>query len=225
MIDENRPITNQAGNEEGNEGVSCHFAAPLGTITSGRLIFASGAANIQIGASGELSELYAAHFEGHIPSVRVQDGIITIQYRRHLLFDGWSSLRQPLAKIALNSFIPWEIEFRAGLSRLTADLSALHLQAVDMGSVSTAELTLPVPTNSANVYLSGSASELILHRPATVALRLQIAGAASQLTLDGQRLGAMGDGIRWQSSNYNEASHRYDIGIAGSVSNLTIDTL
>jgi hypothetical protein len=201
------------------------FGLPLGKTTSGRLVFASGAAGVQISASPSPSELYRAHFERHIPSIRVQDGIIIVQYRRYLLLDRLAYLREPLACIGLNRAIPWEIEFRDGVSRLTADLRKLHLRSLDLGSVSTAMLNLPTPDGVANIYLSGSATDLTLQRPPGVGLRLQIAGAASHLRLDEQRFGAIGCGMRWQTQDYNTAVRRYEIGIAGSVGHMTIRIL
>lgn len=224
MLDESSKVSAVSSNKRVDQGVRGDFAVPLGSTTRGRLIFASGAADVTIDATPNSSLLYSAHFERHIPSVRVQDGIVTIQYRRYLLFDWLAYLAEPLARVALNTTIPWEIEFRDGVSRLTADLRTLQLAALDMSSVNIARITLPAPVGSANIYFSGSASDLTLHRPPGVALRLQIAGSASCLTLDEQRLGAIGGGIRWQSEDYNDAVNRYDIRIAGSVSNMTIDT-
>jgi hypothetical protein len=42
------------------------------------------------------------------------------------------------------------------------------------------------------------------------------------LTFDGQRFGAVADGIRWQTADYAGATNRYDISIAGSISNMTV---
>jgi hypothetical protein len=228
MVDENPKISASGGTGRKDEPVtrevSSDFDAPLGSTARGRLVFASGATDLRIEATPDDSNLYCAHFERYIPSVRAQNGIVTIHYRRHLLFGGRSLLCEPLASVGLNATIPWEIEFRDGVSRLTADLSHLQVCALDLNSVSTALLTLPAPTGLANIYLSGSASDLMLLRPPGVGLRLQIAGAASHLILDGQYYGACGGGIRWQSDEYHNSAHRYDVAIAGSVSHMTIET-
>jgi hypothetical protein len=225
MIDETPQVSKTVDSSAQNQGVSATFRAALGETAQGRLVFASGASNVRISAHSQVDELYHARFEEHLPSVRVEDGIITIHYRRYLLFDWLVYRRQPWATVALNTTIPWEIEFRDGLSHLNADLRDVQLRSLDMGSVSNARLTLPVPAGEANIYFSGSASDITLRRPAEVGVRLQIAGAASSLSLDGQRMGATGSGIRWQSDNYTSATNRYEIGIAGSVSNITIGVL
>lgn len=223
MADERTQVMTTHSNQPGNSSIRDDFTAPLDT-TTGRLIFASGAANVHILAHAEPSLLYTAHFEQHIPSVRVQDGIVTVQYRHYPLF-GWLVYRnEPLAQIALNSTIPWEIEFRHGVSRLRTDLRNIQLCSLDLGSVSTSRIALPVPAGAANIYLSGSASNLTLQRPPGVAIRLQIAGSASRLSLDHQRFGAISGGIQWQTPDYHDAVNHYDIDIAGSVSNMTIST-
>jgi hypothetical protein len=221
MHDETARIA-ASGDTSYTSGTGGSLSAPLGATKSGRVVFASGAANVSINANGDSSELYNARFEEDIPSVRVQEGVITIQYHRHHFFDWLRSRQQPVARIGLNPSIPWEIEFRDGLAQLSADLRQLQLSSLDMSSVSNAQLMLPVPPAAANIYLSGSASGLTLQRPSGVALRLQIAGAASNLRLDGEHFGAVGGGIRWQSRDYHESATRYEIGIAGSVSNLTV---
>jgi hypothetical protein len=204
--------------------VSRDFAGPLGSTTSGRMVFASAAAGVRIDATTASSDLYRAHFACHIPNIRLQDGIITIHYRRHLPLDHQTYPGKPLAQISLNALIPWEIEFHQGVSRLTADLSQLQLAALDLTSVSTALFRLPAPAGSTNIYLAGSASDLTLQRPPGVAIRLQIAGSASHITLDHQRFGALAGGLHWQTQDYPHATQRYAIDIAGSISNLAIET-
>jgi hypothetical protein len=221
MTDDHTNLSITNGNQPAVNG---DFTLPLGATQRGRLLFSSGAANVHIDAHPDQAVLYAARFERHIPRVWVQEEIITIQYHRFSPFDWLASLAESLAKIALNQTIPWEIEFRSGISQLTADLRDLQLCALDLCSVSAARITLPVPVCPANIYLSGSASDLVVHRPAGVEIRLQIAGSVSRLTLDGKRVGAVGGGLQWQTPNYQDSSQRYDIDIAGSVSNMTIGT-
>lgn len=228
MNGENPKVTalGEAGRNNGpvNQEVSSDFATPLGSTTRGRLVFTSGIAAMRLESAADCSQLYCAHFEQQIPSVRVQDGIVSVHYRRPLLFDWLAPQDQALACVGLNATIPWEIEFRDGVSKLVADLTRLNICALDLTSVSTAQLLLPAPTEVAAIYLSGSASDLTLYRPPGVALRLHIAGAASHLSLDKQQVGACSAGMRWQSEDYCNAVLRYDIAIAGSVSNMTIAT-
>lgn len=198
------------------------FAAPLGSVTSGHLVFASGAGGVTLQADSALPDLCRAHFAGHIPSVWAQNGMVTIQYRRLSFFDWLASWRGPVAEVTLNGSLPWEIEFRDGVSQLTADLSGLQLRALDLSSASQVVVTLPQPSDIVFVHVSGSVSNFTLRRPAGVAVRVHISGSASNLTFDEERYGAAAGGMRWQTPGYNSAADRYDITISGSVSDMTI---
>jgi hypothetical protein len=201
---------------------SQYFSEPLGLATSGHLVFASGADGVTLRADRELPDLYRAHFEDHVPSVRVEGGRVTIQYGRLPFFDWLAHTREPLADVTLNGSIPWEIEFHGGVSRLDADLSELALRALDLSSSSQVALTLPQPSGAVFVNVSGSVSDMTIHLPHGVPVRVRIDGGVSRLALDEQRWGAVGRGIHWQTPDYDSAADRYDVSMVGSASNLTI---
>src|SRR5215211_2814004 len=54
-----------------------YFAAPLGSSSSGHLMFVSGASNVTIHADPSMEDLYRARFEGQVPIIRVQGGTIS----------------------------------------------------------------------------------------------------------------------------------------------------
>jgi hypothetical protein len=198
------------------------FAGPLGSATSGRLVFSSGAAGVTLQADPALPDLFRAHFEQHIPNVRLQGGTVTIQYRNFSFFNGLIYWREPIARVTLNGSLPWEIEFRDGVSKLNADLSSLQLRAFDLGSASQVTVTLPQPSITVFVHVSGSASNITIHRPAGVAVRVSISGSASNLSFDEHYFAAVAGGLRWQTHNYNSITERYDLSISGSASDMTI---
>lgn len=201
------------------------FAAPLGALTGGRLVFASGAAGVTIRTEPALPDLYRAHFERHLPQVWTHNGIVTIAYRRFPFFD-WLvyALREPLARVTLNGAIPWEFEFREGVSRLTADLGQVQVPSLDvLGGASSVTLRLGLPEATGYIHFAGGASDVAIYRPAGVAVRVQIGHGASRLVLDDQRFGAIGGEARLETPDFKSAARRYEICIAGGASNLTID--
>lgn len=218
MNDNNMRFMSVDENAPDRQSERRNFTAPLGSATSGRLVFASGVGGVTIQADPTLPDLYRAHFEHHLPSVQVQDDTVTIQYHRFSASDG----REPIARLILNGAIPWEIEFRDGVSKLTADLSQLPLRALDLSSASQVVVTLPQPLGTVFVHVSGSASDLTIQRPAGVAIRAHISGSASNLALDEQHFGAVADALHWQTPDYHRTTHRYDLSISGSVSNMTL---
>lgn len=203
---------------------SSNFSAPLCSLTSGRLVFAAGAVGVTLYGDPLLPALYCAHFAGQAPNVNVQGGIITMHHTAISRPNRVGQFHEALATIALNGAIPWEIECRGGLAGLIAELRELPLRALDLGSVSGATLALPIPSATVFVYLAGSVSDVVFYRPHNVAARVQINGSASHLMFDEQYVGAVIDGVRWQSSDYQQATARYDISIAGSASQVTIAT-
>jgi len=211
-----------AGQASSGEQRQGDFAAPLGSLRSGRLIFASGAAWVTVRVDPSMVDLYRARFEGRTPRVGVEDGTVIIRYPR---FDWRNYLRERPAEVALNAQIPWDIEIRDGASRLTADLRGLELRSfVVSGGGSRVEVTLPEPSGIVPVRVLGGVSNVAIHRPEGVAAHLSVGGGSTNLAFDDQRFGAVGGEVSLQSPDYEGASDRYDFVITGGASNLAIDT-
>ena len=120
-----REATGRTAPGEGHRGGN--FTAPLGSLRSGRLVFASGISWVTVRADPLMAELYHAHFEGWTPHVSAKDGTVTMRYPRFPLFDWLYYLRERPAEVVLNAQVPWDIEIQDGVSRLTADLRGLEL--------------------------------------------------------------------------------------------------
>jgi hypothetical protein len=223
--EENNPIhgadtAGQAAPRGQHQGTE--FAAPLGSLRSGRLIFASGAAWVTVRVDPSITDLYRARFEGRTPRVGVEDGTVTIRYAR---FDWRNYLRERPSEVALNAQIPWDIEIRDGASRLTTDLRGFELRSfVVSGGGSRVEVTLPEPSGIVPVRVLGGASKVAIHRPAGVAAQARVGGGSTNLVFDDQRFGAVGGEVSLQSLDYEGASDRYDFVITDGASNVAIDT-
>ncbi len=120
--------------------------------------------------------------------------------------------------------IPWDIEIRNGVSRLTADLRGLELRSLEVrGGASRVEVTLPPPSGIVPVRVLGGASNVTVHRPEGVAAQLLVGGGSTNLAFDDRRFGAVGGEVSLQSPDCESASDRYDITITGGASSVTID--
>jgi hypothetical protein len=208
----------QAASGEQRQGSD--FAAPLGSLRSGCLIFASGAARVTVRVDPSMADLYRARFEGRTPRVGVEDGTVTIRYPR---FDWRNYLRERPAEVALNAQIPWDIEICDGASRLTADLRSLDLRSFEVRA-SRVELTLPPLSGIVPVCVVGGASNVAIHRPEGVAAHVRVSGGSTNLAFDEKHFGAVGGEVSLQSPDYEGASDRYDFVITGGASNVAIDT-
>ena len=205
-----------------NDPRSGDFAAPLGSLASGRLRFVRGASDVIIRADSSTGDLYHARFDGAVPEVWTEGGVVNLRYPRFFHPFG---RRGRTGKVVLNAAIPWHIEVRDGASKLTADLSQLKLDSFEVsGGASKVELTLPQGSGLAPVRILGGASNVVIHRPEGVATRVRIVGGSTNLTFEDQHFGAVGGEVSLQSPNYDGTPERYDITITGGASNVAIDT-
>ena len=198
------------------------YTVPLGSITHGRLQFTRGAANVVLLADSSMGDLYRARFDGPPPEVHAREGAVTVRYPRTFHPFDW---RKRTAEVTLNPAIPWQIEFHGGLSRLDADLSVLELGSFEVtGGASGVAVTLPRPSGTVAVRVSGGASDVTIHRPEGVAARIRVGRGVSKLAFDEQRFGAIGGETRLQTIDYDGAADRYDLEVTGGASKLSIDT-
>jgi hypothetical protein len=204
-----------------NDPKNRDFAAPLGSLASGRLRFVRGASNVTVHADPSTGGLYRSRFEGVVPEVWTEGGVVNIRYPRFYSL----GRRGCSGKVALNATIPWHVEVRDGASKVTADLSQLKLGSFEVaGGASKVELTLPRVSGLVPVRVLGGASNIGIHRPEGVATRVRVVGGSTNLTFDDQRFGAVGSEVKLQGPNYDGASERYEITITGGASNVAIDS-
>jgi hypothetical protein len=213
-----------AGRTEPEGQSSDCFAAPLGSLSSGHLLFVSGASNVTVHADPSMEDLYRARFEGQVPTVRVRGDTISIEYPRFSPFDQRYYWLECPAEVALNASITWQIEVHGSASRLTADLSEVRLGSLTLaGGASRIEIMLPRPSGTVSVLVLGGASNVTIHRPQGVAARAHASGGATNLTIDEKHFGAIGGDVNLQSPDYSDAANRYDIQVTGGANYLTID--
>jgi DNA-binding MarR family transcriptional regulator len=193
--------------------------APLGDLERGRLRFASGAAGLDLRAA-RIKDLYRAAFRGRRPQIAVEpDGTVAVQYKGI----SWLGARDVGAELTLTTAIPWTIEIRRGVSRLSADLHELHLAGFDItGGVTESELSLPRPRGTATVRIAGGASRVTIKRPRGTAAQVVVRGGASNLVFDAQRLAAVGSATRLATPGWDSAADRWSIELTGGASELVI---
>ena len=188
-------------------------------VTSGRLAFMRGAANITLQVASPLADLFQAQFKGPSPEVRVDGGVVSVTYPRRFGPADWDQAR---AAITLDGSLPWEIEFDS-VSNLNAVLSGLQLRAFDVtGGVSGGRITLPTPAAIVFVRFAGSVSDLRLQRPVGVAVRVVVRQVVTSLTFDDRHFAAVSGELSLETPDFQQMANRYDIEVAGSASDLTI---
>ena len=209
------------------------FAAPVGAVTSGTLVFLSGAPLITVRGDPTLAELYRARFAGPVPRMRVRGGVVTVAYPRFGWFDWRAQIagqnieasahwRKDTGEITLNCAIPWSIELRGGVSQWSSDLRTVRLAAFELkGGASKFELMLPRPAGIVPIRVGGGMSRVSIERPSGTAMSLAIRGGASELVVDGEVYKGAGQ-LSIQTPGAESALDRYDIEISGGVSKMQI---
>jgi hypothetical protein len=205
------------------------FSAPLGKTANGKLIFERGVAGLTLHGEPLPGQLFKAHFERHVPIVRINGGTITVRYR-DFAFGLLNWLRYgfnpPRSDVRLNIDIPWQIEIHSGIAQSRLDLRSVKLRRVTIhGGVSDVELMLAEPNGVVKLDYHGGVHNVRILRPATVAVRLTVHGGAANLGLDSQTFGAIGSTTTLETPNSREASSYYTITVNGGAHNFKVTAL
>jgi DNA-binding MarR family transcriptional regulator len=194
-----------------------HFA-PLGALREARLSIRSGLSSLRLRPGEDPGDLYRATFEGSTPQVRLRDGRVVVQFKG-FGFD-W---RGRVATFGLNTTIPWNVEVVGGLQKLEADLRAVDLRSFDIvGGAERIQLELGRPTDEVGVKVVGGVKRLRLERPTGVPVRLNVAGGAESITLDGMRLEKRGGPATVESPGWDATVDRIDLAVVGGANAIEI---
>ena len=205
------------------------FSAPLGKTANGKLVFERGIAGLTLQGEPLPGQLFKAHFERHVPVVRVNGGAVTIRYRDfgfgllNWLRYGFNS---PRCNVTLNNEIPWQIDVRGGMAQSRLDLRSIKLRGFTLHSGgSDIELTLGEPNGVIKLDCHGGINNLRILRPATVPVRLTIHGGAANLALDSQKFAAVGGMTTLETPDAQKADSHYVVTVHGGANNLRVAAL
>lgn len=206
--------------EPAEDGEASQHVAPLGGLTQARLLLRSGLNGLTVRGQGDLGDLYRATFEGPVPSVRLRDGTVSIQYKGGGMPWDW---RKRSADVILNAAIPWDIELNGGGNKVTGQLEGVDVRSFAMhGGVDRFRLTLGRPVGAVPIRLSGGVAHFSVERPEGVAVQLRVDGGAGGIAFDSQRLGGVGGGTVLETTRADAASDRYVIDLAGGAGRITV---
>jgi len=209
------------------------YAAPVGGVTSGRLIFLTGAPRITVRGDPSLADLYRADFMGPVPRMRVRGGVVTVAYPKFGWFDWRAQIagqfidasahwQKDYGDIVLNASIPWAIEMRGGISTWTADLRAIRLESFELrGGASSVEVTLPAPVGVVPIRVIGGVNRLSIERPAGTAAGVDVKGGVSEIVLDGRTQHGAGR-FSFETPGASSSPDRYEIEVLGGAAKLTV---
>ena len=202
-----------------DEGGPSEFAAQIGGLDRARLVFKSGANELLLRGSSDFEDLYRAKFHGHVPQVRLRDGVVSIQYKGRIECD-WRNRR---ADVALNTSVPWDVEIVGGSNKLQGKLTSVDLRSfVLTGGASQLRLMLGRPSGIVPISLVGGASNARFERPAGVHVQLKLSGGAGGVEFDGQKLGSTAGHNILETTGAAEAKDRFVIEVTGGASRISV---
>lgn len=217
------------------------YVAPLGDVSRAQLTLATGAPRLNLGtvalgqqvrmvaetaatrltlhaASAAEGELIRATFTGPAPDVRTAGGTVNVRYRRRLI-----DTRSREVHAALHPSPAWGIAIDGGITDLDADLTELRFLGLEVrGGANHLRLQLPRPSGTVRIAVDGGSSDARITRPAGVPVALVAPGGVSRLRFDGRTRHSSGTEIRVRSDGYDHAPDRYEIELAGGISDLRI---
>jgi hypothetical protein len=201
------------------------FQAPVDGARIGRLVFDAGTPELLLSGDRGLPELLRARFSRVLPDVRTLGGEVVVTYPPVLPVVGWirHGVLQPRGEVTLNAAIPWELEFRRGITRLEADLRDVDIRDVVIRSgASHARLRLGTPRGAVHVAMTGGVSNLEIERPAGTPIRLTVDGSIGSLTIEDDTLGAIGGRLQRATDGWSQAADRFDVAVGGGIGHLAV---
>lgn len=130
----------------------------------------------------------------------------------------------PSLDVRLASGVRWRLHMDAGATEQAVDMRGGHLAALDLAAgVTRSEAWLPRPAGVVTVRESGGASELTLHVPDGVPVRLRLGGGAATASVDGKETTGVSGGTVLTTADWQAAPDRYEVVTSGGVSTLSLD--
>lgn len=186
---------------------------PLDTVSAGHLIMTEGAMAVTIATAAHTPHLLSGKFDKVIPGIATHSGVVRVIYP-----SGPAAQTGGGAALRLNDAIPWRIELAANSATYTADLSRLHLTALDLKAVSsTVEITLPAPMDIVPLRISGEASTVTLRCPPNTALSVTQRRGAGHIRVNGDEVKKS-----YQSPGYSDAVGRFEMDISARATPVNI---
>jgi hypothetical protein len=126
--------------------------------------------------------------------------------------------------VVLNRSVTWSVFLDGGASTERLDLRGSRADVVDLGSgVSQAQITLPRPTGTDLLRMTGGATRLVIGVPKGSPTRVHVKGGASSVRIGSITHTGVGGSATYDSHGYAGAHDRIDLEIEAGVSALTVE--
>jgi hypothetical protein len=126
--------------------------------------------------------------------------------------------------MVISSKVAWRIRLAGAVAEQTVDLSGGRITALEVaGGSGKVDVTLPRPSGTLPVTMSGGVGELLIHVPRGFPVQARIGSGAGTVTVDGAARSNVTPGTLITPAGWGAATDRYDVNAAAGLSTLTVD--
>jgi hypothetical protein len=153
-----------------------------------------------------------------VPLVSRSDGVVHVEL-------GDSGEGGPSAvEIVLGTDTTWRVRLVAGATRDSVDLSGARLAGLEfVGGVGSIDMTLPKPSGTVEVRMTGGTGSWAAHLPADVPVQVMAGSGAGTVTIDGTIQNGIAAGTTITADGWDGTDDRYDIVASAGMASLTVD--
>jgi hypothetical protein len=156
----------------------------------------------------------------HTPYVTGEPGTVAL----HLLETGVHG--PSTVTVELSRAVTWHLRMVGGVTDEVLDLETGSIGGVELvGGATSIDLTLPRPTGTVPVRMSGGASRWAVRVPADVPVRVSVGSGAGSLSVDGASRGGTAAGTVVAPAGWDSAADRYAIDAQAGVATFTVERL
>lgn len=199
-------------------GVEDRISLPAAGVASGEVVLKFGAGELDVGR-GTPGALVDGTFEGGVIRRDLGPGRVELETDVAQIWP-WFGDRIHW-RIGLAPDIPITLRLEGGASKSVLDLAETMVTSLTVKTgASSTRIVLPRAVERCDVRIEAGAAQVTVEVPTGVAARIRSQMGLGSSTIDQARFPRTGGG--WESSDYETATHRAEISIAGGVGSVRV---
>jgi hypothetical protein len=185
------------------------------------LVIVSGATTVAVVSEDIGDDLYRISTPD---DSRLRPAVVRVDDRFEVHLENTELSGPAAVRVRLHPEVAWRVRLAGGATESLLDLGSGRVAGVEFSAGSSRiELTLPKPSGTVVVRMSGGASDFLIHAPQGVPVLVRAGGGAGSVTVDGQRRTGLAGGTVVDAQQWDSATDRYEIDAVAGVSNLQVD--
>ncbi|HEU4350172.1 MAG TPA: hypothetical protein VFR35_20525 [Actinoplanes sp.] len=137
---------------------------------------------------------------------------------------GTGSTGDGVVEVLLSSKVTWALRFAGGADEQIIDLTGGRISSLDLtGGTRRVELTLPRPTGTVPVRVTGAVADLSVASPAGSPVRVRVGSGARTVTAGERQLRDLAPGSTLTPKDW-KSPNRYDVDAASRITSLSVKT-